>query len=587
MTKRLFSKLACGALAIAMTLAGAAGFAGCNRTGTAPGGIDQEVDPTRTQLYVANHDGGFGHEWVQAAARRFEELYKDVPFEEGKTGVQIMFDRTGGIGSQIMAKIPLSRNAVYFTESVYYYDYLNAQNGAVFADITDIVSGEDSDLSEFGDTGTIEDKLTDQQKEFYQTDDGKYYGIPHYQAFQGIIYDKDFFEQDMLYFSDNENNGNGGFITSRTEKRSPGKDGIYCETCAANGYDYSDHYCDDGLPATYDEFARLLEYIADSGETPLIWSGQVHQNYLDKFMSSLAADYEGLDDFMLNYTFKGTAHHLVQGIDANTGEVTLRGATEIMPKNGYEMYTSAGRYYAMEFMQEAVSDSRYYYYLSFNGTHSHTNAQDDFLRSKDRSSRIAMLIDGSYWENEADDTFEYMSNNNVNDPDSRYSRKFGFMPLPKPTEEDGTENTLFDFLYSLGFINANIEDDPVLFPLAKKFLKFVNTEQSLREFTVITGSPKALEYDLTEDDLSRMSFYGRSLWNLKANSDVVYPYSTGAIFLNNQSDFVFANSFADSGVSDVSKTLRDGASTPLQLFNNIGNTKSQAAWNSNYSNYFS
>ena len=198
-----------------------------------------------------------------------------------------------------------------------------------------------------------------------------------------------------------------------------------------------------------------------------------------------------------------------------------------------------------------------------------------------------MLIDGSYWENEANDTFEYMSNNNVNDPDSRYSRKFGFMPLPKPTEEDGTKNTLFDFLYSLGFINANIEDDPVLFPLAKKFLKFVNTEQSLREFTVITGSPKALEYDLTEDDLSQMSFYGRSLWNLKANSDVVYPYSTGAIFLNNQSDFVFANSFADSGVSDVSKTLRDGASTPLQLFNNIGNTKSQAAWNSNYRNYFS
>ncbi len=586
MTKRLFSKLACGALAIAMTLAGAASFAGCNRTGTAPGGIDQEVDPTRTQLYVANHDGGFGHEWLQAAAKRFEELYKDVPFEEGKTGVQIMIDTTGGIGTQIIGQIPLSRNAVYFTESVFYYDYLNAPNGAVFADITDIVCGEDSDLSEFGETGTIEGKLTQQQKDFYKTTDGKYYGIPHYQAFQGIIYDKDFFEQDMLYFSDNENN-NGGFITSRTEKRSPGKDGIYCETCAANGYDYSNHYCDDGLPATYEEFSRLLDYIADAGETPMIWSGQVHQNYLDKFMAALAADYEGLDDFMLNYTFKGTAHHLVQSIDANTGEVTLRAATPIEPENGYELYTSAGRYYAMQFMDNAVSDSRYYNILSFNGTHSHINAQDDFLRSKEKSQRIAMLIDGSYWENEADDTFEYMSNNDKTDPDSRYSRKFGFLPLPKPTENDGTESTLFDFLYSLGFINANIEDDPVLFPLAKKFLKFVNTEQSLREFTVLTGSPKALEYDLTEDDLSQMSFYGRSLWNLKANSDVVYPYSTNAIFLNNQSDFVFNGTFSYSGVSDVSKTLRDGGSTPLQLFNAIGNTMSQAAWNSNYSNYFS
>lgn len=84
---------------------------------------------------------------------------------------------------------------------------------------------------------------------------------------------------------------------------------------------------------------RLCDYIVSSGVTPLIWSGQNHSDILGKFMQQLAADYEG-EEFMLNYTFDGTATHLVESID-NSGKVTFREPTQITNANGYELYSSA------------------------------------------------------------------------------------------------------------------------------------------------------------------------------------------------------------------------------------------------------
>ena len=582
MSKVKLARISGIAMAAALTLSIGSAFAGCAYRNADSTG--QQVDHTKTQLYVSNHDGGYGSEWLEAAADRFEELYANTRFEEGKMGVQIMIDTPKEIGSNLINTISGSRSEVFFTESVYYYDYVAA---GVVADITDIVCGENSDLSEYGDTGTIEDKLTDQQISYYKTD-GEYYGIPHYACYQGIIYDKDFFESDLLYFSDN-----GGFIESETERRSTGPDRKYCEECAANGYDYSDHDCDDGLPSTYDEFIELCDLISSTGNTPLIWSGANRANYLEKFMASLVTDYEGLEQMMLYYSFDGTAYNIVQSVNSD-GTLTFEGGEEgvdITSANGYKMYSSAGKYYAYKFMENILSDSDYYHYLCFNGTHEHTDAQDDFLFSKDESSRIAMLIDGNYWDNEADDTFNEMSNGNVNDDDSRYSRKFGFMPLPKATEDEvGEKSTLLDFLYSLGFINANIEDDPVKLDLAKKFLKFVNTEESLQEFTRITGSPKSLNYTMEDEDLEQMSFYSRSVWHLKENSDVVYPYSTNRIYLNNQSTFINAGGFAtrvnNVQYTDIASAIRNNKFTATQLFNGHVSRHSQSDWERDYEDYF-
>ena len=570
----------CMALIAVMTLTAGLGAA-CSRD---PSGI--KIDPKRTQLYVSSHDGGYGSEWLTAASARFEEYYKDVSFEDGKTGVQIIPDTPKVIGTAMLADIKNSRNEVIFTESVYYYDYLAA--GAM-AEVTDIVSGKNSDLTEYGDEGgNIEGKLTEQQIAYYKTSDGKYYGVPHYAAFMGIMYDVDLFEEKMFYFSADENNGNDGFIVKKNDKRSAGPDGEFCEICAANGYDYSGHTCDDGLPATYGDFVKLCDYIVGAGVTPLIWSGENHADTLGKFMAQLAADFEG-SEYALNFSFDGTATHLVKSVDAS-GNVTYKEPTKIQNSNGSELYSSAGRYYAVDFVEKILSKSNYHHDLAFNTTHSHMDAQDDFLYSKDEDRRIAMLIDGNWWENEADGTFADMSNGKDDDPNSRHSRRIGYMPLPKATEDQVGEGvTLTDFLYSMGFINANVTD-PVKLDLAKKFLKFVNSQESLEEFTVITSAPKSLEYEMSEESLEKMTYFGQSVWSTRQHATVIYPYSTNRLYLNHQSDFVFQGGFnsliGGQVVTDISKKINDEHISAKEVFDGIVSYRTAERWNATYSGEF-
>lgn len=250
----------------------------------------------------------------------------------------------------------------------------------------------------------------------------------------------------------------------------------------------------------------------------------------------------------------------------------------------------AGRYYAVDFVEKILSKSNYHHDLAFNTTHSHMDAQDDFLYSKDEDRRIAMLIDGNWWENEADGTFADMSNGKDDDPNSRHSRRIGYMPLPKATEDQVGEGvTLTDFLYSMGFINANVTD-PVKLDLAKKFLKFVNSQESLEEFTVITSAPKSLEYEMSEESLEKMTYFGQSVWSTRQHATVIYPYSTNRLYLNHQSDFVFQGGFnsliGGQVVTDISKKINDEHISAKEVFDGIVSYRTAERWNATYSGEF-
>ena len=62
----------------------------CNRDPGLVGG--EPVEHSKTQLYVSNFNGGYGDEWLQKLAARFEEEYKDTSFEKDKMGVQVLVD---------------------------------------------------------------------------------------------------------------------------------------------------------------------------------------------------------------------------------------------------------------------------------------------------------------------------------------------------------------------------------------------------------------------------------------------------------------------------------------------------------------
>ena len=80
-----FKKILTLLLVLIMSLTGTA----CDRFG----GGEEEDDPTVTHLKVLNYNGGFGTQWLEEVKERFEEVYKDYSFEEGKKGVVIDIDR--------------------------------------------------------------------------------------------------------------------------------------------------------------------------------------------------------------------------------------------------------------------------------------------------------------------------------------------------------------------------------------------------------------------------------------------------------------------------------------------------------------
>lgn len=509
----------------------------CNKSGDPDA---EKVDPTRTQLYVRNYDGGYGSEWLYSAKERFEEAYRDVSYEDGKTGVQIIINKDRRKANVLASQILDDKYEVYFTEEAYYYTLLN-ENHAL-GDITEAVT---ADLSPFGDTAgkTILDKLSDEQKEYYGVsgDDGKkhYYGVPHYAGNMQIAYNVELFEEKGFYFkkdADLSGSLEDCFVapksTAATEARSAGPDG-------------KERTYDDGLPATYDEFYLLCDFIKQNSCTPLLWSGEVYQYYLTGLMRMLASDFEGLQQMSLNYTLDAEAKTL--GTIQNGQFVRDAQTTVIGDNNRCEIARQEGKYRALQFMQTITEQvggvNKYAHPKAYNSVFLNKDTQAEYLfAGKDGvTGDIAMLIDGIWWQNEASATFERMVNA-YGDEYSSMNRNFATMPLPKASYEKVNEvknsdktMTIYDQMLSLCFMKANVADWKK--PLAKEFIKFVNSDESLIEFTQITNAPKALRYTMTDKQKESLTPYGRSVMSLREHADIVYPYSNRTAFINNQASF--------------------------------------------------
>ena len=345
--KKVFRKL----LAVLLSSTVALSFAGC----AAPEVEEQEepleqIDASKTQLYINNYGGGYSSAWLRAAKERFEDLHKDDEWEEGKKGVQIYV--TSPKSAVTSAGIRNNRDEVYFSEYAY---YRSLKSDGVLLDITDAVK---ADLKDYGDEAgkTIESKMTAQQQEFFGiTENGSahYYGLPHYAGYTGITYNVDLFDEKGYYFVDGYETKTKKFLFYyNNAEKSVGPDGVKGTS-------------DDGLPETYDDFFVLLQQMQSDGVVPISWNGTHNATYLNYLLQSLVADYEGLDQMMLNYTFDGNATDLgtIQG-----GEFVKDATpTKIEATNGYEVYRQQGKYEALEFLRKLVvkSNDDYHHELAF------------------------------------------------------------------------------------------------------------------------------------------------------------------------------------------------------------------------------
>lgn len=555
--KKIFAMMA--TLMMASTAMGA--FGGCNFGGGGGGGlgggqiiVDSQVDVTKANLSVATFDGGVGKAWLEDAIKRFEEKYATAThFEEGKTGVKISLDGDKNKYSGNKLAESVMNKDVYFTEAVEYYTFVNA--GTV-ADITDVVTGS---MEAYGESGTIEDKLDPTTKEFMTAKDGKYYMIPFYDGYYGLIYDVELFETEGFYFD---------------------KDGDFTKDKAnfSNGPDGKAGTYDDGLPATYDQMIQLCDKIVSKGFTPFCYSGN-YPDYVNRGFFSWAADYEGYDAFSMNQTLTsgtGTAK-LAKTITPGVGTMEAQIEFEevaISDSNAFELQRQAGKYYALA-MEEALFGSPKYIGGSYNGL-DYTVAQAEFIKGKYSSKRYAMLAEGVWWENEASATFVEVQNTFG---DSKMDRKFGFMPVPKVNAAAAGDQTMFSVNSSFGFINSECQN----MELAKEFMKFLHTDAEMSKFSAKTSIPRSLSYEVTAEDRATASYFGQTLIDMRANAKVVYPFSANNLVIQNPSNFEnnvwFAYSTVGSVRSNAFNAFKNDQANALQYFNGLY-TYQKGSWSS-------
>lgn len=497
--KKMFLKAL--SLACALTLC-IAPLAACDGgSGNGGNGGNNSIDKSKTQLYVANYNGGMGSRWLDEYAKGFEEKYKNVSFEDGKTGVEVVTlnDPETYKADNIYNSMDRSSINVYFTEIADYYKFAEAE---LLLDITDAVT---TDLE--GESKSIEDKLNDTQKSYYNFN-GKYYGLPHYRSYRGIVYDRDLFNKEKLYIKENGQIG--------------GKEG---DSDLSAGPDGTKGTYDDGLPATYDEFFSWCNTLLNvKSITPIVWTGAYKESYTKHLLDALFANNEGAvgGNAYYNVPDSGSTQtfNVVTGFNGDEPIVE----SKVITKDNYAQSTHMlSSYYAIDFLQRLVSGN-YFYKNSNNSTYSHEEVHYDFLHSSFDSDMqsIAMMVEGTWWEEESANIFEGMSDY---EGASREERNFGFMPLPKPNATYAGGATLYDGNQSIVMVNKNC--DAVHADLAKKFIRYISSEENLQLFNVMTGIGRDYDYTLTDAQYNNLSTFGQDIYDLVKNGNgIVYGYAT-------------------------------------------------------------
>ncbi len=551
--KKFLTVLLSGVL-LAATVFGAAG---CNKDNA-----QDDIDPGKSQLYIGAYNGGYGDEWMFDLKERFEEKYKDYSFEDGKTGVQVRINTSGAtyVGENILNNINNLNTEVIFTQESNYHAFALA--GKVH-DITDMVK---ENLNEkFGEDATILSKIPAEIEEYINVD-GKYYGLPHLESYYGIHYNVDLFEEKLWYFSANPNNGNNGFIKNLSEQRSAGPNGVF-------DYDPAqpDKITDDGLPATYDEFYKLCDRIKSGNEfTPLTWAGNAVQ-YVNLAAISFLADELGVENNKRLYGTEGPAEDVV--IDGDLNNVQDINLTY---HDGYKALQFEGLYKVLGFFEKIIDNE--YYLVDENLDSSYTNlrAQRDFVLANraNNENQPAMLIEGTYWESEAASAFKTLETYGS----SKYEARYAFMPYPK-SSADKKGNVVMSVTPGYCYINGNIAPEKV--ELAETFLQFVYTNESLAEFTRITGATKGVNYTLTPEQYDAMSYWEKSVWTYRENGIKAYSLSTSPLYINQSNRFRhylnLESYYNNANYPEIMKAFDAGASAE-DVFLSIGSLKGASWW---------
>ena len=508
---------------VAVLLATMATFScvGCGETPTNGGVV---VDKAKSQLYVAYFNEGYGSDWLTAAATRFENMYEDYSFEDGKMGIQIV-----PIPQAMSDMSPVMKAggqaSVFFCES---FDLTSYNSQGVLADITEAVTtplnesyGVDKNgkaLPGFeGETKSIADKYTAEELASHSRMVGAervYEAVPYIDAVQGIFtYDADVFEKYSLYFKADNKIG--------TNKAS-GNLGL--------GPDGTANTADDGLPRTLAEMRTLITKMVSYGVVPFNTIGgnslYLNDSQLSMLMASLGA--ERLEEVKKG---EGTIPDYIEDLNAVTATSYPTPVSKTFNNtNAFAaLKQSATVYEIVSFYRDLVHgfDGKAFRWVDLvNKLYSQYSAQRDFYYGNELARDYGILIDGSWWLVEAEPKVKEYEQDNMSGK-TRYDRNLLYMPYPKATEEAWErtkgENVVYTSYITGIAIRKGLNDAQKL--MAETFLRFYCTDESLAEYNTVVSQKRGLSYELSDTQYNELVPFAQSMYSA-AVSDTDRGYGT-------------------------------------------------------------
>jgi len=579
MSIKKFAKSTCSLLLAATSVAAV------SLTAVGCGGADP--DANKTKIYVEIKSGGTGVQWLIDAGKRFATKVGNKSYETGKEGVAIVPVPSDGVS---LKNAETSGTAIFDLENE-----PRIANDALAGKVLciDDVMTEKSDRRN-GIAISPAEKISEDQRERYMYN-GKYYGGPTCEYYPVISYDRDLFDNYNLYLANPDAIEEAEELELNLhESDILAADYYFLPTAKTNdkslmscGPDGEYDTDDDGLPSSLLELIALCEYMKGKGISAFNFTGgfKYYSNFL---VSALYTALQGYDSARANYTFKGT-FDIVTGM---TDEPLFAGEDSIMApetktvtvteETGYYTSWKVEKYYAEAFMELCVKYG--WFGPSVNGTDDQKTAMSKFVFSDFQGApKIAMLLDGSYWYNEAtegDNYFKMLADLKYLEADQNKPRDVRVMPLPvnlteSVEEGEGKPQTFIEMNYGMFALNKNLEKEPGLMNASKDFLSFLYTDDELSAYTASTSIWRSMNYDLNADGKDKISLYGENLQKLlrTQGNKVLYLSADNATFQKNTASFMqgWDNAvFSVSGIPSLYEAIaiekKDGLKTTQDIF---------------------
>ncbi len=524
-----------------MPLAACGGGSENNESSGTEGEYNVKGD-NKTTIYFTNFQGGVGTQWADRAAEAFAKKYADYNFGGStKKGVYIEF-----VNSQQVSVSGITNSNEHILVTERFYTPRSVSNAGELYNLDEIVKDETRE------GGSLESVIYDDVKGQLKGANGSYYGLPHYEFYGGLTYNYNVFNEQKAFFADDSDTTAVAFKSKFSEKdfkftNASGK--------LSKGPDGKANTADDGLPASVEELLVLMNYF--KGRTsyyPVTLSGTCY-NYSSYLASGLWSSLAGKDQMNAFHSGNGQIEVVKRDDSGNfvyTNENLFKGITYIKKPetevitldatNRHRVSDMVAKFYTYAIFE--IMEREGYWAPEANKSVSHYGAQAAFLGGQRLGDykNSAMLCEASYWMTETKDGGIFgQTKALMGKEESDFDVRFMSLPNSYYYSENQTkrEDTLLNIANSFLFVNNNItkpgQED--VKEAVIEFVKFMYSEEWLRDFTVTTGSFRSIDYTLTDSDYEKMnsSFYRNLAKQRTAVGSNLVSWASDTEFFHNNS----------------------------------------------------